>query len=99
MLDFLRKRKKEVVTLDESLLSDDTGVVDQYSDIDLKRALDILPEKYRSIIVLRFFEDLKLEEIAEVLNKNCNTVKTQLYKALHMLRISMEDDEKEVYHG
>ena len=91
-LDFLRKRKREIVTDEEFLLSNDIGVVDQYSDIDLKRALEILPEKYRSIIILRFFEDLKLEEIAEILNENINTVKTRLYKALQMLRISLDDE-------
>lgn len=91
-LDFLRKRKREIVTDEEFLLSNDIGVVDQYSDIDLKRALEILPEKYRSIIILRFFEDLKLEEIAEILDENVNTVKTRLYKALQMLRISLDDE-------
>lgn len=90
-LDFLRKRKREVITDEEFLLSNDTGTVDHYIDIDLKRALENLPVKYRSIVVLRFFEDLKLEEIAEILNENVNTVKTRLYKALHMLRISMND--------
>lgn len=91
-LDFLRKRKREIATDEEFLLSYDTGVVDQYSDIDLKRALDILPGKYRSIIILRFFEDLKLDEIAEILDENVNTVKTRLYKALQMLRISLDDE-------
>jgi len=40
---------------------------------------------------LRFFEDLKLEEIAVILEKNISTVKTRLYKGLEMLRISMDD--------
>lgn len=98
-LDFLRKRKREVTSYDEFILNNDTGIVDHYNDIDLERSLQILPEKYRSIIVLRFFEDLKLDEIAEVLDKNVNTVKTRLYKGLQMLRLSMDDVEKEVNHG
>lgn len=98
-IDFLRKRKREIIIDEEFLLSNDTGTMDNYTDIDLKRALENLPVKYRSIIVLRFFEDLKLEEIAEILNINVNTVKTRLYKALKMLRISMDDEEKEVKNG
>lgn len=90
-LDFLRKRKREIIIDDEFLLNNDNGAVDHYIDIDLERAMEALPDKYRSIIVLRFFEDFKLEEIAEILNENANTVKTRLYKALHMLRISMID--------
>jgi len=92
-LDFIRKRKREIVTNEEFLLCNDPGTVDHYTDIDLKRALETLPEKYRSIIVFRFFEDLKLEEIAEILDENVNTVKTRLYKALQILRISIDDED------
>lgn len=98
-LDFLRKRKREIIIDEEYLLSNDTSTIDHYKDIDLKRALDALPEKYRSIIVLRFFEDLKLEEISEILKVNVNTVKTRLYKALQMLRLSMDDKEMEAKNG
>lgn len=92
-LDFLRKRKREILTDKEFLLDQNEGVMDQYSDVDLKRALDALPETYKSIIVLRFFQDLKLKEIAEVVDENVNTVKTKLYKALEMLRISMDVED------
>ncbi|CAK7078798.1 RNA polymerase subunit sigma-70 [Tissierella sp. P1] len=98
-LDLLRKRKREIITDEEFILSNDVGAVDHYTDIDLKKALETLPESYRSIIVLRFFEDLKLEEIAEILDQNINTVKTRLYKALEILRLSMDDEDKEAKNG
>ncbi len=41
----------------------------------------------RTIIILRFFEDLKLEQIAEVTEENLNTVKSRLYRALKKLRL------------
>lgn len=90
-LDFLRKKKREIITDEDFLLANDTGTIDNYADIDLENALESLPEDYKSIIVLRFFEDLKLEEIAVILEKNISTVKTRLYKGLEMLRISMDD--------
>ena len=89
-LDLLRKRKREVVTDEEYIFDENNGECDKYHDIDLKNALDDLPEKYRSIIILRYFEDLKIEEISKVLNENINTVKTRLYKGLKILRISMD---------
>lgn len=98
-LDFLRKRKREIVTDEEFLFNDDTGTVDNYADMDLQKSLETLPENYRNIIVLRFFEDLKLEEIAEILDENINTIKTRLYKALEMLRLSMDDKNKEAKNG
>lgn len=98
-LDFLRKRKREIVTSEEFLFNNDIGTVDNYADMDLEKALEGLSGNYRSIIVLRFFEDLKLGEIAEILDENINTVKTRLYKALEILRISMDDGNKEAKNG
>lgn len=92
-LDFLRKRKRLVLVDELVLTSYDTGTVDKYQDIDLQQALDELPEKYRSIIILRYFEDLKIEEVAEILDRNVNTVKTRLYRALEILRLNIEDLE------
>ncbi|HWR44541.1 sigma-70 family RNA polymerase sigma factor [Sporomusa sp.] len=90
-LDLLRKRKKLVVVDDEVLLSLDSGTFDNCEDIDLQKALDNLPVQYRSVVVLRFFEDLKIEEIAAILDENVNTIKTRLYKSLKMLRIQMNN--------
>jgi RNA polymerase sigma-70 factor (ECF subfamily) len=90
-IDLLRKRKKVVVVDDETLFSYDLSTVDYYKDIDLQKALEDLPINYRSIVVLRFFEDFKIEEIAVILNENVNTIKTRLYKSLKMLRIQMND--------
>jgi RNA polymerase sigma-70 factor (ECF subfamily) len=89
-LDLLRKRKKLVVLDDEALYSLDSSTDDNYKDTDLQKALDDLPVQYRSVIVLRFFEDLKIEEVAVVLDENANTIKTRLYKALKMLRLQSE---------
>ncbi|NOU97159.1 sigma-70 family RNA polymerase sigma factor [Paenibacillus sp. LMG 31456] len=95
-LDFLRKQKK-IRVFDENaleLLSD--GRDDVYPNIDLERAMDELPPIYRSVIVLRYFDDLKIEEIADVIKENVSTVKTRLYQALRMLRVKMNDETLEV---
>jgi RNA polymerase sigma-70 factor, ECF subfamily len=94
-IDLLRKRKKLVIVDDEALSSFDSSAADQYEDIDLQKALEGLPVQYRSVVVLRFFEDLKIEEIAVILDENVNTIKTRLYKALKMLRIHLNDEGKE----
>jgi RNA polymerase sigma-70 factor, ECF subfamily len=96
-LDFLQKQRKVVVVENEVLAAFDSGLYDEYKNFDLQRALDNLSEKYRTVVVLRYFEDLKMEEIAEILDENISTIKTRLYKALKMLRIKMNDYE-EVYY-
>ena len=89
-LDLLRKRKKTILTDDQHLLAFQNGKADHYTDLDLRKALDELPHKYKIIVILRYFEDFKIEEIAEVLDVNVSTIKTRLYKAHKMLRLKME---------
>jgi RNA polymerase sigma-70 factor (ECF subfamily) len=48
----------------------------------VKRALDELPEIYRTVLVLRHYEDLKFREIAEVLGVPEGTVKSRMAEAL-----------------
>ena len=64
---------------------------DSYEDIDLKRALSSLSDEDRMIVELKYFEDLKLEEIAAILDINPNTVKSRLYRSLKKLRLILED--------
>lgn len=98
-LDFLRKHKRVDVVEQEILERYIPGDEDDYENIDLHRALDELSPNYRTIIVLRYFEDLKIEEVADVLNENVNTVKTRLYRALKMLRVKMDDDLEEISYA
>lgn len=89
-LDHLRKQKKIDVVDAVTLENYSDGIHDNYQNVDLLRALDDLPVDYRSIIVLRYFEGLKIEEIANVLNENVNTIKTRLYAALKKLKIKLD---------
>jgi len=65
---------------------------DNCDRMDLKRALDSLPEQDKAVIILRFFEDRKLEDIAEILDENISTVKSRLYRSMKKLRGVLGDD-------
>ena len=45
------------------------------------------------MVVLRFFEEQKLTEIAETLCENVNTVKTILYRSLKKLKMELTEGE------
>ena len=64
---------------------------DKYENIDLKNALNALDNDEKAIIILRFFEDLKIEDIANVLDIKVNTVKSRLYRCLRKLESIMEE--------
>lgn len=91
-IDYIRKNSK-YVTLGEELLFEEYNSNDTYTDIDLQRALEKLPEEYRVIIVLRYFEDMKIDEIANVLSQNTNTIKTKLYTGLRRLKIKIKTED------
>ena len=85
-LDMLRRKKKETTT--EEL--PEIPVEDQYQDLELRTVLNQLDDKSRTIILLRYFEDLKLEDIADIVGDNLNTVKARLYRSLKKLRLNLE---------
>lgn len=53
-------------------------------------AIDGLNPKLKTIVILYFFEGMKLEEISKITHTNLSTVKSRLYKALDILKIKME---------
>jgi len=84
---FLKKNRGRTVNLEDI---PEKGEQDQIEDVDLKRALDRLDDKERRIVVLKYFEEEKLETIAKILDLNVNTVKSRLYRAVGKLKNYME---------
>lgn len=70
--------------------ADDTTPEDaffrDYERTRLKKAIDSLGDIYRETLILRYYEDLKLEEIAVILNIPTGTVKSRLANGLSQLR-------------
>lgn len=52
----------------------------------IKQHINCLPEKQRMVIMLRYYEDLSYDEIAELLHMPVGTVKTDLYRAKNSLK-------------
>ena len=59
--------------------------------VSLQKSLDSLPEKYRAVLTLRYFENLKYDEIAQILGKRVGTVKSLVHRGLKRLRTIMEE--------
>lgn len=61
--------------------------------LSLYDAMDRLSPKLKTVVILRFFEDMKLEEIADVTSTKLSTVKARLYKALELLKNYIEGED------
>ncbi|MEV0613668.1 SigE family RNA polymerase sigma factor [Nonomuraea sp. NPDC050404] len=66
------------------------GEHDRHGDPDLWAELQELPRKQRAVLVLRYYEDLPDQEIAEILGVSRGTVRSQAARALDKLRIKRE---------
>jgi len=101
-IDYLRK--KSPVSLD-GLMEDEEHaplepadsrplaweVVAQHEQAErIMAALIGIPAEYRETVVLRFQEGLSLEEISSVTGAKLGTVKSRLYRGLHMLMSRLE---------
>ena len=61
----------------------------------VRAALACLPAAYREVLMLRFQEDMQLEEIAAVTGAPLSSVKSRLYRGLEQLRQQLEKDDGE----
>lgn len=88
-LDHIRKNKKEII----GILGEEEFYEDTYMNFDMMNMLDNLEEGEKTIIILRFFEEQKLEDIARITGENLSTVKSKLYRTLKKLRVDIENVE------
>lgn len=82
-------KKDRPISLDEIVV--EQGREDSYENVDLRRALDALATEDKAVIELKYFEDMKLAEIAEILDENVNTIKSRLYRGLKKMRLELSD--------
>jgi RNA polymerase sigma-70 factor (ECF subfamily) len=64
-----------------------------------RRIVDSLPEKFRTILVLREFEDLTYTEIAHVLQIQLGTVESRLFRARQRFKDALERQHPELVPG
>ena len=87
------KRNKQYIQLE---LQEDIQTNQGYNEDKIAENIDIynniqkLDNKLKTVIILRFFENLKIEEIAVITKTNVNTVKSRLYKGLNEMKKNIE---------
>jgi RNA polymerase sigma-70 factor (ECF subfamily) len=91
-LDYIRKNKKVISFKEYDVIRDDTQFKNNDEAIDLHNALGKLNENCKTIVILKYFQDLTIKEVAEVLQCPIGTIKTNLHKALIELRINLKEE-------
>ncbi|MFH0886664.1 MAG: sigma-70 family RNA polymerase sigma factor [bacterium] len=102
----LRSKKKSVISLDSTSSQDKISDIKEHlSSSDespeavlireelresIYRVLNTIPDKYRTVVILRNMNDLSYKEISETMNISVNKVKTWLFRARKMLTSKLE---------
>lgn len=100
-IDRLRKKKPdfyldaevagaEGLTLYSQVAADGMLPEEKVESLELQETIQVailkLPAKYRSVIVLKYIEELSLKEISEILDLPIGTVKTRIHRGREALR-------------
>jgi RNA polymerase sigma-70 factor (ECF subfamily) len=75
---------------DWSQLPDEAAMAGEMSAI-LHRAIEELPDLYRTVVLLRDVEELSTEETAEILDVSTDVVKTRLHRARLAIRQKLDE--------
>ena len=80
--------RRQTFSINEEVTTTDIGTSAELSDITniTQRAIALLPEKQRIAIHLRDVEGYEIEEIAEVTESDCNSVRMNLSRARKSVR-------------
>ena len=65
--------------------------LDRESREAIRSAVAGLPELYRVVVVLRYFNELSVDEVAAATGRSSSTVGVQLLRARQLLRKAMDD--------
>ncbi|WP_202081283.1 RNA polymerase sigma factor SigW [Caldalkalibacillus salinus] len=106
-IDHLRKRKQHVQSLDQevagveglALYSQVASTTDtpeeEVMTLELREevqlAIDKLPPQYKTIIILRYLQDLSLQEISEVIDLPVTTIKTRIHRGREALKKQLQN--------
>lgn len=94
--NYFKKAKPTYTDLNALDIIDDTNdtlekVIENENKIEVRRALHSLPDYQKEVIILRFYHNLKIREIAKITKSNIPTVKSRLRQGLQKIERYLKD--------
>ena len=84
------KRQSKCISLEEVDLGAEAAS-DKDQVMDMEEAMNQLSPNEKAIVLMRYYEDLELKEIASVTQQNLSTVKSTLYRTIKKLKDLLEN--------
>ncbi len=94
--NYFKKAKPIYTDLNTLDIVDDSDsalekIIDHENALEVRRALHSLPDCQKEVLILRFYHDLKIREIAKITNATVPTVKSRLRQGLQKLERALND--------
>ncbi len=103
VIDYYRKLSQQEVLMEQEILEQQEAVVSQtdLQAVETKIEMEKIEEKlrelkdeYRDVIILRYIEQMSINEIAQVIEKKTGAVRVMIFRALNTLKDLMEEKDQ-----
>lgn len=84
-IDFLKKKGKNEMLDESTPIRKEKCEISTEEKLDLYNAIDLLNDNYKTVIIMMYFNDMKIKDISRVMEIPENTVKTYLRRAKQAL--------------
>ncbi|HBI6978883.1 TPA: sigma-70 family RNA polymerase sigma factor [Clostridium perfringens] len=84
-IDFLKKKEKNEMLDESTPIKKERCEISTEEKLDLYNAIDLLNDNYKTVIIMMYFNDMKIKDISKVMEIPENTVKTYLRRAKQAL--------------
>ncbi|MFA9557476.1 sigma-70 family RNA polymerase sigma factor [Evansella sp. AB-rgal1] len=89
--EWKRKKRYTVVEQQDLEMRNGSNTLDHDTKLMLDQSMKGLKPDYRNVIILKFFEDLTVQQIADILQKPEGTIKSWLRRALQELKLDLQE--------
>lgn len=105
-IDWTRKKKLHTVstiydssddeidiydTITDSGGSPEEAFIKQENKVYIRKVVEDLPEIYKTVIILYYFEDFSPQEISDIIDIPKRTIETRLYRGKNLLKLRLEE--------
>lgn len=84
-IDFLKRKGKNQMLDESTPIIKEKCEISTEEKLDLYNAIDLLNDNYKTVIIMMYFNDMKIKDISRVMETPENTVKTYLRRAKQAL--------------
>lgn len=92
--NFIKSHIKQKVIKNNDIVMNYPETKEDCLAYDVSKIVNILPEKYKAIIILHYYDDMKIKDISMVLKISESAVKKRLERARNLIREIIERNEK-----